>query len=75
MRKNLIAVDFSERKIEQAIHETERALELPEGKLNLPIRVAVTGSSRGAGIYETMELLGKERVLRRLDYAVEKLCE
>ena len=40
------------------------------GKLNQPVRVAVTGTTVGAGIYETMELLGKDRVQRRLAHAL-----
>jgi glutamyl/glutaminyl-tRNA synthetase len=39
------------------------------------MRVAVTGKSVSAGIFETMELLGKERTLNSLDYAAKHLCE
>jgi len=31
------------------------------------LRVAVTGKSVGLGMFETLEILGKERVLRRID--------
>lgn len=74
LKARLADIDFAGEPIEQAIHEIERQTGIPEGKLNFPIRVAVTGLSRGAGIYETMALLGKERVLARLDYAAERLC-
>lgn len=74
LRKSLADVDFEEHVIEGAIHAVERACGIPEGKLNLPIRIAITGISTGAGIYETMALLGKARVLARLDHAVERLC-
>ncbi len=40
------------------------------GRLAQPIRVAVIGKSASAGIFETLELLGKEKVLKRLEYAV-----
>lgn len=40
------------------------------GKLAQPIRVAVIGKGASAGIFETMELLGKEKTLKRLDYAI-----
>jgi len=43
------------------------------GTLNQPVRVAVTGTAVGAGLYETMALLGRERVLRRLEQAAS-LC-
>ncbi len=40
------------------------------GKLAQPIRAAVIGKGASAGIFETMELLGKEKTLKRLDYAI-----
>jgi glutamyl-tRNA synthetase len=45
---------------------------LAHGKLNQPLRVALTGSGIGAGIYETAELLGRERSLARLKIALER---
>ena len=38
-----------------------------QGKLNQPLRAAVTGVGIGAGIYETLELLGKDLSMARLD--------
>ena len=38
------------------------------------VRVAVTGKSAGIGMFEGLELLGRERVLRRIERAL-KLCE
>ena len=67
--------EFSEATIEAAIRASEAEAGIKEGKLNYPARVAVTGRATGAGIYETMALLGRERVLSRLDHAVERLCE
>jgi glutamyl-tRNA synthetase len=40
------------------------------GKLAQPIRAAVIGKGASAGIFETLELLGKEKTLKRLDYAI-----
>lgn len=37
------------------------------GELVHPVRYALTGRTLGPGLYELMEVLGKERVLRRLD--------
>jgi glutamyl-tRNA synthetase len=39
------------------------------GELTHPIRVAVTGREVGPGLWETMAVLGKDRVLARLDHA------
>jgi glutamyl-tRNA synthetase len=65
---------FDEAAIEVCIRDTEVECGLGAGKLNQTVRIAATGSSRGAGIYETLALLGRDRVLRRLNYAVEHLC-
>jgi glutamyl/glutaminyl-tRNA synthetase len=35
-----------------------------------PIRVAIIGKSASAGIFETLELLGKEKTLKRLEYTI-----
>ena len=73
-REALTAVDFNEAAIEQGIRAAEMKSGTPEGKLNQPLRVAVTGISHGAGIYETMALLGQERSLKRIDHAARELC-
>ncbi len=60
------AQDFSHDTIMNSIRETEKKHGIQEGKLNQPLRIAVTGQTTGAGIYETMEMLGRERTLKRL---------
>jgi glutamyl-tRNA synthetase len=42
----------------------------PMGRLAQPVRVAVTGSDASPGIYETLEVLGRERSLARIAEAV-----
>ena len=41
------------------------------GKLAQPVRVAVTGTGASPGIYETLEVLGRDRSLDRLTHAVD----
>jgi len=43
------------------------------GKLMMPLRIAVTGQGFGPDLFSSMELLGKETVISRLDTALEKL--
>ncbi len=74
LRTRLTDIDFEEATIEAVIRDVERERDIKEGKMNQPIRVAVTATTIGAGLYETMALLGKERSLARLDYAAENLC-
>lgn len=65
--------EFTVAGIEAAIQRTTDELGIKEGKLNLPIRIAVTATATGAGIYEIIHLLGRERVLKRLRHAIEHL--
>ena len=43
------------------------------GKLMMPLRIAVTGQGFGPDLFASMELLGKDTVIRRIDTALEKL--
>ncbi|MEV6569213.1 glutamate--tRNA ligase [Streptomyces kronopolitis] len=44
------------------------------GKAQAPVRVAVTGRTVGLPLFESLEILGKERTLRRIDAALAKLA-
>ena len=57
--------------IEAKLKETAAALGVKAGELVHPARVAVTGKSVGPGLYETFEVLGRERVLERFRRAAE----
>ena len=57
--------------IEAKLKETAAALGVKAGELVHPARVAVTGKSVGPGLYETFEILGRERVLERFRRAAE----
>ena len=70
----LATADFSVGTIEKMIRSVETENGIPECKLNQPVRVAVTGTSVGASVYDTMALLGKDRVLARLKFAIQNLC-
>ena len=41
------------------------------GNVAQPVRVAVTGKAESPGIFEVLEILGKEKTLKRLDGAVK----
>jgi glutamyl-tRNA synthetase len=74
LREQLAACDFSEAGIQQALRRAEAARGVGEGKLNQILRVAVTGTPIGAGICETLAVLGASRALARLDHALNTLC-
>jgi glutamyl-tRNA synthetase len=60
---------FAAPEIETALRGLAERLELSPRKAFVPIRVAVTGSKVSPGLFESLELLGKEETLRRLTAA------
>lgn len=65
--------EFVASKLKQILTDIIEAEGIGFGKLMMPLRVAVTGSGSGPDLFESMELLGREEVIRRLDTALEKL--
>ena len=63
--------EWTHASIEAKLKETAAALGVKAGELVHPARVAVTGKSIGPGLYETLEILGRERVLARFKRAAE----
>jgi glutamyl-tRNA synthetase len=61
---------FDAEHIEAALRELAQRLELSPRKAFEPIRIAVTGSKVSPGLFESLELLGKDETLRRLSAAV-----
>jgi glutamyl-tRNA synthetase len=65
--------DYSHLSIETALRQLCEELNIKPGKLIHPVRLAVSGKTIGPGLFEMMELLGRESVVRRLNYAADKL--
>ena len=62
---------FTADRIEDTLRSLAERLELSPRRAFGPIRVAVTGSKVSPGLFESLELLGKERALSRLSAAEE----
>jgi glutamyl-tRNA synthetase len=63
----LMEVDpFTAASIEQSLRGLAERLELKPREAFQPIRVAVTGSKVSPGLFESIELLGRERTLERI---------
>jgi glutamyl-tRNA synthetase len=70
-RDELAGVEpFHAPEIEAALRGLAERLELSPRKAFQPIRVALTGSKISPGLFESLELLGKDESLRRLNSAV-----
>ncbi len=61
---------WDKQSIDETIHRVAESFEIKLGKLGQPIRVAVTGGSVSPPIDATVWLVGKERVIKRLDHAL-----
>jgi glutamyl-tRNA synthetase len=57
---------FEAERIERALRDLAERLELKPRDAFQPIRIAVTGSKVSPGLFESIELLGREKTLRRL---------
>ncbi len=64
---------FDAASLEAALHRVVEREQVGAGRLIHPVRLAVTGMGIGPGLFETLELLGKERVTARLKRAVKAL--
>ncbi len=62
------------RNIEASFHETIAHHGIALGKLAQPVRAAVTGSTASPGIYEVLDVLGRERTLARLHAARARIA-
>src|SRR6478752_4751013 len=60
---------FEAAQIETALRRLAEELELSPRKAFEPIRIAVTGSKISPGLFESIELLGKDETLKRLTAA------
>ncbi|MFC6599395.1 glutamate--tRNA ligase [Kitasatospora paranensis] len=74
VRKRLLDVAWEADGIKDAITEVGTAYGLKLGKAQAPVRVAVTGRTVGLPLFESLQVLGRERVLARIDAALAKLA-
>ena len=58
--------DFNHPAIEQAFRGLVAELGIKTAELVHPVRAALTGKTVGPGLFELMEVLGKERIVKRL---------
>ena len=64
---------FTALEIEKAFASLVEKHNIKLGNLAQPVRVAVTGKAESPGIFEVLEILGKEKVLKRLERAIETI--
>lgn len=74
-REKLEAADWtSPESLKEAVLAAGEAHGLKLGKAQAPVRVAITGRTVGLPLFESLEVLGKEASLARIDAALAKLA-
>ena len=59
--------------LEEALQRTAEALKVPNGDLIHPLRLAVSGTGSGPGLYDLLSILGKDETIRRIHAAISKV--
>ncbi len=70
----LAHTEFKHDPLDQALRAASQEMGIKAGQMFQPIRVAVCGRKNAPPLFETLEVLGKELTLRRLDQAIQKFA-
>jgi len=73
-REVLANVEFKHDPLDQALRAAAQDLGVKAGQMFQPIRVAVCGRKNAPPLFETLEVLGKETTLARIDQALHKIA-
>jgi glutamyl-tRNA synthetase len=73
-RTKLAEADWKAEALKDAVLAAGEEHGLKLGKAQAPVRVAVTGRTVGLPLFESLELLGRERTLARVDAALAKVA-
>jgi glutamyl-tRNA synthetase len=66
------ACDFTADALKVATERVGEKHQVKLGKLQAPLRVAITGRTVGPPLFEPIELLGREETLRRIELAIRR---
>src|ERR1022692_2039154 len=72
-REVLANVEFKHDPLDQALRAAAQELGVKAGQMFQPIRVAVCGRKNAPPLFETLEVLGRETTLARLEQAIKKM--
>jgi glutamyl-tRNA synthetase len=67
----LASVEFRHDPLDQALRAAAQELGVKAGQMFQPIRVAVCGRKNAPPLFETLEVLGREATLDRIERAIE----
>ena len=69
----LANVEFKHDPLDHALRSAAQELGVKAGQMFQPIRVAVCGRKNAPPLFETLEVLGKETTLARIEVAIPKI--
>jgi len=69
----LPSVEFKHDPLDQVLRAAALELGVKAGQMFQPIRVAVCGRKNAPPLFETLEVLGKEITLKRIEQAIQKV--
>jgi len=72
-REVLLETEFKHDPLDQALRAAAQEFGLKAGQMFQPIRVAVCGRKNAPPLFETLEVLGRETALARIEAAIRKL--
>jgi glutamyl-tRNA synthetase len=72
-REVLANTEFKHDPLNDALRAAAQEMGLKAGQMFQPIRVAVCGRKNAPPLFETLEVLGKEKTLERIEQGIEKL--
>lgn len=61
--------------IDDAIRSYTKSKSVKMGEVMMPLRAALTGTTKAPSVTDIIEVMGKERVLRRFGYALEYITQ
>lgn len=64
--------EISEERAKEILHEVLTEIGEGPGKVLMPLRVILTCMSKGADLYNVISIIGKERVLKRVENTIKK---
>jgi glutamyl-tRNA synthetase len=72
-RERLANTEFAHHALDQALRAAAQELGVKAGQMFQPIRVAVCGRKNAPPLFETLEVLGRETTLARIEQAIGKV--
>jgi len=72
-REVLAHTEFNHQALDQALRSAAKEMGLKPGQMFQPIRVAVTGRTASPPLFETLEVLGRETAVKRMEQAIHRM--